>query len=108
MRRYFLTAEIFDTRAAMEAGLVQFQGSESDCQSFVTRLKETLLANGPKAVRATKALIRSVESTADWHSRRTFTTQAIAERRVSAEGQEGLKSYFEKRSPSWKAPGAAK
>ena len=47
-----------------------------------------------------KALIRKV-----WNSSgdeaRAITAKAIAERRVSAEGQEGLRAFLEKRKPSW-------
>ena len=52
------------------------------------------LAAGPEAVRETKKLTRSIATKAN-------ATKVIAERRVSAEGQEGLKSFFEKRNPSW-------
>ena len=30
-----------------------------------------------------------------------ITTDTIAQRRVSAEGQEGLKAFLEKRKPAW-------
>jgi methylglutaconyl-CoA hydratase len=43
-----------------------------------------------------------VRETGDWGKRRELTTRVIAERRVSAEGQEGLLGFFEKRDPSWK------
>jgi methylglutaconyl-CoA hydratase len=101
VRRYFLSAEVFDVQSARDAGLVQASGNAEECSAFVARMTSTFLANGPQAVRASKALIRFSETNGDWHARRSFTTQTIAERRVSEEGQEGLKSYFEKRKPTW-------
>jgi methylglutaconyl-CoA hydratase len=102
VRRYFLSAEVFDVEAARDSGLVQQSGSREVCEAWVNQMTKIFLANGPQAVRASKSLILFNETNGDWHSRRSFTTQAIAERRVSDEGQEGLKSYFEKRSPAWK------
>ena len=59
-----------------------------------------ILAAGPEAIAAAKALIRDV-----WgrplDEARPITAQAIAERRVSAEGQEGLRAFLEKRKPTW-------
>jgi methylglutaconyl-CoA hydratase len=52
------------------------------------------LSAEPEALIATKKLTRSLASKA-------AATKVIAERRVSKEGQEGLKSFFEKRKPSW-------
>ena len=34
---------------------------------------------------------------------RALTARAIAARRTSAEGQEGLRAFLEKRSPAWRA-----
>ena len=54
----------------------------------------------PKAVRETKKLIQDLYS----HQKdiRSRSVQLIADLRVSSEGQEGLKSFFEKRKPQWK------
>ena len=61
---------------------------------------EELLTAGPEAVAAAKALIPAVwpRSVADAAA---ITAAAIAKRRVSAEGQEGLSAFLEKRPPGW-------
>ena len=62
-----------------------------------------LVTAGPEAIAAAKALIPIVwgrstdEATA-------VTAAAIAARRVSAEGQEGLRAFLEKRLPGWSLP----
>jgi methylglutaconyl-CoA hydratase len=103
-RRYMVTAEVFGAREAESAGLVQFVGKdETAVDEFIEGMVKSLLGNGPEAVRATKRLIAAMLEVTDWDKRRELTTQLIAERRVSAEGQEGLRGFLEKRPPKWKS-----
>ena len=101
-RRYMLTGEVFDAAQAREAGLVEVVGDEASVDGFVKVIAATIAANGPEALRATKTLLREITATSDWNLRRDLTTKAIAELRVSDEGQEGLRAFLEKRSPKWK------
>lgn len=101
-RRYMVTAETFAAPEALAADLLHFVGDESAVDGFIGRILEDLAKNGPDGMRATKGLLRAVSERTDWQSRRELTTKVIAERRVSAEGQEGLRSFFEKRDPSWR------
>jgi methylglutaconyl-CoA hydratase len=61
---------------------------------------QDLIAAGPEAVSAAKALIANV-----WgrplEEAMPVSAAAIASRRVSAEGQEGLRAFLEKRPASW-------
>jgi methylglutaconyl-CoA hydratase len=59
-----------------------------------------LLSGGPYALRACKVLARDITQLDD-DAARDITTETIAQLRVSAEGQEGLKAYLEKRKPQW-------
>lgn len=102
-RRFMLTGEVFDAQQAREAGLVEVVGDEASVDLFLKSIVSTLVASGPEALRATKKLLREISATSDWNRRRDLTTKTIAERRVSEEGQEGLKAFLEKRSPNWKA-----
>ena len=97
--RYLLTAEVFGPAEAERAGLVHFVG---DAEDFVARTVKTLVQNGPEAVRATKQLMTKVTDETDWSVRRQATTAVIAGRRVSDEGQEGLRGFLEKRQPKWR------
>jgi methylglutaconyl-CoA hydratase len=91
-RRYFVTGERFDAWTALWMGLVQEVTIELD------RAVEDVLAQiasaGPEATRAAKQLARAPLSADE-------TARRIAERRTSAEGQEGLKAFLEHRRPAW-------
>lgn len=97
-----LTAEAFQVLRAKESGLIQFYGENEEVDDYLQSKLDYILGNGPIAVRETKSLLRYIRE----HSRgetRTRTTQLIADVRVSPEGQEGLKTFFEKTKPSWKS-----
>lgn len=104
-QRFMLTAEVFGAKEAVTGGLAHFAGSEAEVEAFLTATLSQIAQNGPEAVRATKKLCRDVQASANWDERRQLTTRLIAERRVSAEGQEGLRSFLEKRPPQWRANG---
>ena len=61
-----------------------------------------LLSAGPEAVAAAKALIPNVWGRPIAEAM-PITAAAIAARRVSIEGQEGLNAFLEKRKPGWTA-----
>ena len=63
------------------------------------RVRE-LMQGAPGAIAAAKNLIRSVAGRPG-EDVREFTIHAIAERRASPEGQEGLAAFLEKRKPRW-------
>ncbi len=100
-RRYFLTGEIFDVAKAMQLGLVHEVVAADDLDSATSKIAHTLTNNGPGAVRTAKSLIREVLSM-DRQQARKFTIETIARVRTSAEGQDGLSAFLEKRSPRWR------
>lgn len=105
-RRYALTAERFDGSRARELGLLAecFPAAELDAQ--VQSWVSNLLLNSPQAMLASKDLLREVASGVLSPALRTYTENAIARIRVSAEGQEGLNAFLEKRTPAWQEPQA--
>jgi methylglutaconyl-CoA hydratase len=99
-RRLFVTGERFTPALAREIGLVHTVVPLAELDAAVESTIQELLSGGPTALRACKALARDVgDMQAD--EARTVTTETIARLRVSAEGQEGLKAYLEKRKPAW-------
>lgn len=102
MRRYALTAERFDAEQARRIGLVsEVAADEPGLDRVIAGWCEQLAANGPEALAACKAVLREVQSAATWDDKQRRTVEAIARRRVSAEGQEGLKAFLEKRTAKW-------
>ncbi|MCG6658918.1 enoyl-CoA hydratase/isomerase family protein [Halomonas campisalis] len=104
MRRYALSAEVMDSATALALGLAHQVVGPDDLDAAVTRMLDTLLGGSPQAQRATKALLAEVAREPDSKATREHTCRVISELRVSAEGQEGLTSFFEKRRPAWNQP----
>jgi len=100
-RQYFLTAERFSAADAFRIGLVSHVAADrAAADAWLAQIIKEIKSNGPQAVTAAKALIDDVLS-ATWPNVAGLTAKRIAERRVSEEGQEGLKSFLEKRKPKW-------
>lgn len=100
-RRYAISAEVFDGVEAKRVGLV------CDCvetpellDAWVANMTGILLKNGPQAMARCKSEAQAVGGTL-WEPLRDRTARAIADLRVSPEGQEGIKAFLEKRPPSW-------
>ncbi|CAM5198308.1 enoyl-CoA hydratase/isomerase family protein [Alishewanella longhuensis] len=100
-RRYFLTAERFNATTAETLGLVHQVVSNDTLETQAKSLVQTLLQNSPAAVSAAKHLLQQIYNKNINNEVIAHTTQAIAEIRVSAEGQEGLSAFLEKRKPNW-------
>lgn len=101
-RLYMMSGEVFKADVAVRMGLAHETVSGSELakrgESWVQRFVEV----GPEAVRTTKKFLNKIAVASTQDEIRSFTIAAIAERRVSAEGQEGLKAFLEKRTPQWK------
>lgn len=100
-RRYALTAERFNGERARELGLLAECYPAEELDQAVENWTANLLLNSPQAMRASKDLLREVGSGVLSPNLRRYTENAIARIRVSAEGQEGLNAFLEKRKPSW-------
>jgi methylglutaconyl-CoA hydratase len=91
-RRFFVTGERFTADVALRIGLVHEVAG--DIGAAVERLVAELLTAGPDAARAAKQLARAPLAADE-------TAERIAAQRTSAEGQEGLRAFLEKRPPRW-------
>jgi methylglutaconyl-CoA hydratase len=100
-RRYFLTAERFMAPKAKKLGLLHEVVTEGELADVAQSLINTLLQNSPAAMTAAKSLIHNIYNRKISNNVIGYTEQAIAEIRVSAEGQEGLTAFLEKRKPAW-------
>jgi methylglutaconyl-CoA hydratase len=104
-RELFLTGRRFSAAHAQQIGLVHAVETAADLDRRVEGYLSEISGAGPDAVAASKALIRDVWPLAPAEAA-PVTAAVIARRRVSSEGQEGLRAFLEKRKPSW-TPGAS-
>ena len=93
-RRWFVTGERFSADVAQRIGLVHEVAADLD--AAVEAVVGELLSAGPEAARVAKHLARAPLSAAE-------TAELIAARRTSAEGQEGLRAFLEKRPAAWRS-----
>lgn len=100
-RRYFLTAERFNADNALTLGLLHQVVAAGELGSQAEMLINSLLQNSPAAVTSAKQLIQHIYQRPINAELIADTTAAIASIRVSAEGQEGLTAFLEKRKPGW-------
>ena len=99
-RELFLTGARFSAARAREIGLVHAVVPAVELDAAVDGYVREILTAGPEAIAAAKALIPDVWRRAVDHAT-AITAAAIAARRVSKEGQEGLRAFLEKRAPAW-------
>jgi methylglutaconyl-CoA hydratase len=104
-RRFFMSAERMTSQQAKEIGLVhEIYKDQGAMNKAVEKLLENILQCGPNAVSAAKRLVLDLS----WPERRAqfpncleYVATMLADLRISAEGQEGVKAFLEKRKPNW-------
>ncbi len=99
-REYFLTGERFDSRRALEIGLVNRMVPHDELDAKVDEVIQLLLSSGPEAMASCKELLHRVPAMSLEDAKR-YTAEMIARLRVSEEGQEGMAAFLEKRKPRW-------
>ncbi len=100
-RALFPGGRRFDAVRAQRIGLVhEVVEGEVGLDAAVETVVADVLAAGPTAARAAKAIVREVRGlshgSAKWH-----TARVIARQRTSDEAQEGFRAFSERRRPAW-------
>jgi methylglutaconyl-CoA hydratase len=101
---WMMSGRVFNSQQALQMGLVtEIYAAENinELGASLAAWKNSFIEAAPEAVKLTKGLLKKV-MISSWLVQKNITTQVIAERRVSAEGQEGLKSFLNKTTPSWR------
>jgi methylglutaconyl-CoA hydratase len=101
----FLTGETFDAARAAAVGLVNTAVAADRLDAEVARYVAMLRLGAPGALATTKEMLRQAAGSdldADFEAMRDLSARTFA----SAEGQEGMAAFAEKRPPAW-AQGAA-
>jgi methylglutaconyl-CoA hydratase len=103
-RELFLTGETVDAGRAAALGLVNAVVAAERLDAEVARYVELLRLGAPGALGATKALLHRPPG-GDLDAAFAAMQDLSARHFASAEGQEGMAAFAEKRPPHWVAPG---
>ncbi len=99
-RQLFMTGETVSASDAERWGLVHACVSHTELDARVDAVVGLLVQGGPEALLACKQLV-DVVAFQPPHAVFEQTAGLIADRRVSAEAQEGMVAFLTKRKPSW-------
>jgi methylglutaconyl-CoA hydratase len=97
---YFLTGEAFGAQRAAEIGLLTRAVPDADLDEQTSRYTDLLLRGAPGALAVTKTVLHEAGTlpVADGLAR---MAEVSAARFASAEAQEGMAAFADKRTPSW-------
>ncbi|MGB9279650.1 MAG: enoyl-CoA hydratase-related protein [Pseudonocardiaceae bacterium] len=93
----FLTGETFDAARAAAIGLLNSAVPADQLDTEVDRYTAMLIKGAPEALTLTKQLLHAPTTVPDFPA----MLELSAARFASAEAQEGIRAFAEKRSPSW-------
>ena len=96
-----VTGRSFTAEMAGQYGLIHHLCKEGALEETTEDLLATLYSNGPEAMQSVKSLLSALEGGVPMQEARQLTAELIARHRISAEGQEGMNAFFEKRKPRW-------
>jgi len=93
----FLTGETFDATRAAAIGLLNSAVPADQLDAEVDRYTGMLIKGAPEALTLTKRLIDTSRMMRDFPAMLELSVARFA----SAEAQEGIRAFTEKRPPSW-------
>ncbi len=107
-RRYALSGEEFSSAEAHRIGLLHEIVEPDQLNPRISLLLADLYCGGPNAIVAAKQLIRRVAHAEVGEALVEETADTIAAIRATAEAQEGLGAFLEKRKAAWIKPASKK
>jgi methylglutaconyl-CoA hydratase len=100
-RRYILTGERLPAREAHRLGFAHECVPAAELDAAVDRMCERLAQAGPEALARAKKVLLRVENAPLAPQLAAETAALLAEVRAGPEAREGIRSFLEKRKPSW-------
>ena len=107
-RRYFVSGEEFDAAEAFRIGLLHDIVELEHLNARIGDMLSQLYCGGPLAIVAAKRQIGRIAHAGITEAVVTDTANTIADIRATAEAQEGLSAFLEKRQAAWIAPAQPK
>lgn len=98
-RAWFISGERFNAEQAQRMGLVHEVVMETELNERIEEVTKRFLMAGPEAAKEAKRLVRGVMK--NLKGSEDLACNLITERRVSEEGQEGMRALLEKDKPAW-------
>jgi methylglutaconyl-CoA hydratase len=102
--RYFQSGERIPAARALELGIVLELVEREALDARLDEVLEALLAGGPLAQAAAKALVRDLAQRPLDPALLADTAARIARLRATPEAREGLEAFLAKRAPRWGGP----
>ncbi len=101
-RRLFLSGEVIDAAEAQHIGLLHTVVPPGQLEDACARQLHLLAKGGPQAQATCKRLLRQMrDAPTSADAQDADHAALIARLRVSAEGQEGMRAFLDKRAPHW-------
>lgn len=100
-KEWMLTGRSITAMEALQGGLVHVVAEKDTLAPTTDKVIKRTLGGGPEALRGIKDLFSSGILEKNPDETMEQTSALIARFRTSDEGQEGIKSFFEKRKPRW-------
>jgi methylglutaconyl-CoA hydratase len=101
-RRYVLTGERLAASEAKRIGFAHECVAAAELDAVVANICDRLAQAGPEALARAKRLLLRVAGAPLTPQLAAETAAALAEARASPEAREGMRSFLEKRKPSWR------
>lgn len=100
-RDLMITGRRFSGKEAEYHRLVNKSLPEEELEEQVNSTVKQLMSSGPEAMKVCKQLIYDLYNKLNFDDSIDYSARLIATLRASAEGQEGMASFLEKRPPKW-------
>ncbi|WP_043874570.1 enoyl-CoA hydratase-related protein [Legionella massiliensis] len=100
-KHLFMTAEAFDAQQALRLQLVQHCVADEVLWPFTLNYAEQIAKLAPQAVNDCKPLVAQIAGKTINEDLIHQTAALIAKKRISAEGQQGLRAFLNKETPNW-------
>lgn len=100
LKELFITGMRFTPEKALKINLINYIVAHDNLLPFAIEKAKEMLVCGPKAIAICKKLFYDVPDM-DIQTAYHHTADVIAQLRISAEAQEGMRAFLEKRPPNW-------
>lgn len=99
-RALFLSAERFDSKRALETGLIHQIFPKEKLEEIISKLLKNIISSSPQALKIAKKFVHDVQRE-PIEKRSDYAASLLADLRSTPEAQEGLTAFLEKRKPNW-------